>query len=163
MLLIMNESMDNHNLFSYLLFALDCITFAWMAFELILRIITCPKRIQFFVNFYTVVDVLALVTYIVQFYYGVNYHKATTITPLIKTNHKNIEIFSIVRLIRFFRFFRYSNGLQIIKYTLIASSKELLLLALLLLLPVAFFATVVYFVEREVKGVFIHYLVSPSQ
>ena len=78
----------------------------------------------------------------------------------------NIFIFIIVRLSRvetlllhfslqrhlhrFFRFLRFSNGLQIIKYTLIASSKELMLLALLLLLPVAFFATVVYFCEREV-------------
>ena len=56
----------------------------------------------------------------------------------------------ISHLHRFFRFLRFSNGLQIIKYTLIASSKELMLLALLLLLPVAFFATVVYFCEREV-------------
>ena len=150
MLLIMNENAYNHDLFSYLLFALDCVTFAWMAFELILRLVSCPKLLRFFMDIYTIVDLLALVTYIVQFNHGVSYHKAITTSTLIKTNHKNIEMFSIVRLVRFFRFIRYSNGLQIIKYTLIASSKELMLLVLLLLLPVAFFATVVYFVEREV-------------
>lgn len=150
MLLIIDENVKNWDLFSHLLFALDCVTFAWMALELILRLVSCPKLIRFFMNIYTIVDLIALATYIVQFHYGIEYHKAIKSSTVIKTNHKNIEMFSIVRLVRFFRFIRYSNGLQIIKYTLIASSKELMLLVLLLLLPVAFFATVVYFVEREV-------------
>ena len=154
MLLVITNQDSNHELFSYLLLALDYLTFAWMSIELIIRFISSPNLIQFLISFYTIVDLLTLITYALQFNYGMEYHRTKdgiVDTNSVLTEYKNIEMFSIVRLVRLIRFFRLSVGLQIFKHTIIASSRELLLLVLLLLLPVALFATIVYFFEREVS------------
>ncbi|XP_066922126.1 voltage-gated potassium channel KCNC4-like isoform X2 [Clytia hemisphaerica] len=152
LLVISDKAESNHELFTYLLLALDYLTFAWMSIELIIRFVSSPNRIQFLISFYTIVDLLTLITYALQFNHGMDYHRTkdgVIDSNSITTDYKNIEMFSIVRLVRLVRFFRLSVGLQIFKHTIIASSRELLLLVLLLLLPVALFATIVYFFERE--------------
>ena len=154
MLLVKTEEKEKHELFSYLLLTLDYLTFAWFTIELLVSLLTCPNRVSFLFSVVTFIDLLTLITYIVQFQYGLDYHKPndeSMNSDAIKTDHKNIEIFSIIRLIRLQKFFRLSIGLQIFKHTLIASSKELFLLVMLLLIPVAIFASIVYFFEREVS------------
>lgn len=154
MLLVKTEDKEEHELFSYLLLGLDYLTFAWFTIELLVNFISCSNRVSFLFSVTTLIDLLTLITYAVQFQHGLEYHKPneeSMTRDVIKTDYQNIEIFSIIRLFRLQKFFRLSIGLQIFKHTLIASSKELLLLVMLLLIPVAIFASIVYFFEREVS------------
>jgi len=154
MLLVKTEDKEKHELFSYLLLGLDYLTFAWFTIELLVNFISCSNRVSFLFSVTTLIDLLTLITYAVQFQHGLEYHKPneeSMTRDVIKTDYQNIEIFSIIRLFRLQKFFRLSIGLQIFKHTLIASSKELLLLVMLLLIPVAIFASIVYFFEREVS------------
>eukprot|EP00794_Sanderia_malayensis_P007709 gene7709-8547_t len=129
--------------FSLPVWILDVICFSWFILELFLRIFFfCPRRVQFFTSLSNWIDILAICTYIPHFTY-----EATT-----GGYSETIEILSSLRMLRFFRFFRLSSGLQVLKHTMVASSKEMLLLLLLLMIPVTIFATIVYFCERKVQN-----------
>ncbi len=62
-----------------------------------------------------------------------------------------IYVISIIRLFRLFRLFRLSTGLEILKHTMIASLKEVLMLFFMLVIPVVMFATFVYLCEFRVS------------
>ena len=130
-----------------LLIVLDVLCCTWFTTEFTLRFISAPNRTSFITEFMNVIDLLTIVPYFIHFAYT----DANPITSYISDLPDEIKVISTLRLIRLFRFFRLSTGLQILKHTMIASSKELLLLLLLLTIPVAIFATIVYYCERKVS------------
>ena len=87
------------------------------------------------------IDIITVVTYIPQFIQIAVRGELT----------EEVEIIASIRVLRLFRFFRLSSGLEVLKHTMIASSKEIMLLLLLLMIPVTLFATIVYFCERKVS------------
>lgn len=88
------------------------------------------------------IDIITVVTYIPQFIQIAVRGELT----------EEVEIIASIRVLRLFRFFRLSSGLEVLKHTMIASSKEIMLLLLLLMIPVTLFATIVYFCERKVNN-----------
>lgn len=131
-----------NQLYSDILFGVDVVSVTWFTAEFTLRFVSSPNRVSFMFQIMNVIDLLTVVPYFIQFSNGrKNY--------IFKGENNVVEILSVARLFRLFRFFRLSTGLEILKHTLIASSKELLLLLLLLAIPVAIFATIVYYCERN--------------
>ena len=129
-------------LFTDFLFILDIICCIWFMAEFLLRLISSPNRASFILQMMNVIDLITIIPYFLLFHKGrENYLEVSDY----------VEYISVVRLFRLFRFFRLSTGLQILKHTLIASSKELLLLLLLLGIPVAICAAIVYYCERQVN------------
>ena len=124
--------------------ATDITCCIWFTVELLTRFTVCPSKLQFFKQILNWIDIISVIPYYLTF----GYMGGGTFEPVV------VELLSILRLLRLFRFFRLSMGLQILKQTMIASSKELLLLLLLLTIPVAIFATVVYYCERKVREFF---------
>ena len=137
-------------LYSDLLLSLDIASFVWFAMELILRFISAPNKASFVMNTMNLIDFIVIIPYVGHFVSlgRTGYIKERTLGIW---NREWFHIFAIARLFRLFRFFRLSTGLQILKHTLIASSKELLLLLLLLAIPVAIFATIVFYCENVVS------------
>ena len=121
---------------------IDIVCFTWFTLELLLRFfVYCPNRKRFFLMLSNWVDIITVVTYIPQF-----------IQLAVKGSlTEEVEIIASIRVLRLFRFFRLSSGLEVLKHTMIASSKEIMLLLLLLMIPVTLFATIVYFCERRVS------------
>ena len=145
-----SETNDNNSIettYVILLIMLDVFCCIWFTIEFTLRFIAAPNRTSFITEFMNVIDLLTIVPYFIHFAYT----DANPITSYISDLPDEIKVISTLRLIRLFRFFRLSTGLQILKHTMIASSKELLLLLLLLTIPVAIFATIVYYCERKVS------------
>lgn len=121
---------------------IDILCFTWFAFELLIRILVYhPNRKRFFAMLLNWVDIITVLTYIPQF-----------IELAIQDHFSDyVEIIASLRLLRLLKFFRLSSGLEVLKHTMIASSKEIMLLLLMLMVPVTFFATIVYFCERQVS------------
>ncbi|XP_065069958.1 potassium voltage-gated channel protein Shaw-like isoform X3 [Rhopilema esculentum] len=121
---------------------MDLICFTWFLFEIIVRILVYhPTRKRFFVSVINWIDVISMLTFIPQFIY-----------LALKNDGKlsdEIEMIAAFRLFRLFRFFRLSSGLEVLKHTMIASSKEIILLLMMLMIPVTLFATIVHFCERQ--------------
>ena len=133
---------------------MDIICFVWFTLEVLIRFfVYCPKRSHFFLSLSNWIDMFSVMSYMAQL-----------IQIAVRGSvSEGIEIFAAFRLLRLFRFFRLSSGLQVLKHTMIASSKEMLLLLLLLMIPVAVFATAVYFCERNVSLQFQSYHSSKGQ
>lgn len=126
---------------------IDILCFTWFTFELLLRFFVYhPNRKRFFAMLSNWVDILTVLTYIPEF-----------IELALKDSlSEEVEIIASLRLFRLFRFFRLSSGLEVLKHTMIASSKEIMLLLLMLMIPVTLFATIVYFCERQVSWITMH-------
>ena len=121
---------------------LDAICFIWFTLELFVRfVVYSPRRMHFFLSLSNWIDLVSVCTYIPHFIQQ----------KIVGQYSEPIEVLSSLRMLRLFRFFRLSSGLQVLKHTMIASSKEMLLLLLLLMIPVTLFATIVYFCERKVS------------
>ena len=121
---------------------IDIVCFTWFTLELLIRFfVYYPNRTRFFIMLSNWIDIITVATYIPQFIQLAVRGRLT----------EEVEIIASIRVLRLFRFFRLSSGLEVLKHTMIASSKEIMLLLLLLMIPVTLFATIVYFCERQVR------------
>eukprot|EP00111_Clytia_hemisphaerica_P018094 TCONS_00053541-protein len=107
-----------------------CLVF--FTIEFILRVIVCPRKIQFIKDYKNWIDFLSLIpSFLMIAFPGSNW----------------IYNLVIIRLLRVFKFFKLSYGLQVLLHTLKASSYELTLLLLVLLIPLVVFSSLVYAFE----------------
>ena len=107
-----------------------CLTF--FTIEFILRVIVCPRKVQFIKDYKNWIDFLSIIP--------------SYLTIAFPTN-KWMYNLVIIRLLRVFKFFKLSYGLQVLLHTLKASSYELTLLLLILLIPLVVFSSLVYAFE----------------
>jgi len=113
----------------------------WFTVEFTLRLATCPSKQDFVKQIMNWVDFIAIWPFYVRILTTTNYPFGD---PRIE-----YDILAICRLFRLFRFFKVNLGFQILKQTMIASSRELMLLVLLLIVPVIIFASCAYLAEKE--------------
>lgn len=111
----------------------------WFTFELLLRIIFCPRRRVFFRMVTNWIDILSVMPFYLRIF------DPEDSSPI-------ADALLMIRLLRLFRFFRLLYGLQILLHTLKASSYELGLLLLILLIPVILFSSIIYYIERTMDG-----------
>lgn len=111
----------------------------WFTFELLLRIIFCPRRRVFFRMVTNWIDILSVMPFYLRIF------DPEGSSPI-------ADALLMIRLLRLFRFFRLLYGLQILLHTLKASSYELGLLLLILLIPVILFSSIIYYIERTMDG-----------
>lgn len=113
----------------------------WFTVEFTLRLATCPSKQDFVKQIMNWVDFIAIWPFYVRILTTDNYPHGTP--------HIEYDILAICRLFRLFRFFKVNLGFQILKQTMIASSRELMLLVLLLIVPVIIFASCAYLAEKN--------------
>ena len=113
----------------------------WFTIEFTLRLATCPSKHEFVKQIMNWVDFIAIWPFYIRILTTEDYPLGTpTLT---------YDILAICRLLRLFRFFKVNLGFQILKQTMIASSRELMLLVLLLIVPVIIFASCAYLAEKD--------------
>lgn len=121
-------------------FYIECICNAWFTFEITIRFIASPSKLDFCrapVNF---IDFIATLS----FYLDLCLQKFANHLE----NADILEFFSIIRIMRLFKLTRHSPGLKILIQTFRASAKELSLLVFFLVLGIVIFASLVYYAER---------------
>ncbi|KAJ7328171.1 hypothetical protein OS493_025044 [Desmophyllum pertusum] len=115
----------------------------WFTVEFTLRLATCPSKQDFVKQIMNWVDFIAIWPFYVRIFTTNDYPYGD---PRIE-----YDILAICRLFRLFRFFKVNLGFQILKQTMIASSRELMLLVLLIMVPVIIFASCAYLAEKNVN------------
>jgi hypothetical protein len=117
---------------------IDYICGVWFTAEFLIRFSTCPNIIEFSKQFLNWIDFLA----IIPFYLNIALGRGNIVS----------EILVLGRMLRLLRFFnKMSLGFQILKHTLVASSKEMFLLLLLVMIPVLIFAGILHLCESGVN------------
>ena len=113
----------------------------WFTVEFCLRLASCPSKQDFVKQIMNWIDFIAIWPFYIRIFTTDNYpHGMPNLA---------YDILAICRLFRLFRFFKVDLGFQILKQTMIASSRELMLLVLLLIVPVIIFASMAYLAEKK--------------
>ncbi|XP_014255703.1 potassium voltage-gated channel protein Shaw-like [Cimex lectularius] len=122
-------------------FYVELVCNAWFTFELVVRLIVSPNKVQFMRSPVNMIDVMATLSF---------YTDVLLQDPVARALDKAdvLEFFSIVRILRLFKLTRHSPGLKILIHTFKASAKELTLLVFFLVLGIVVFASLVYYAER---------------
>lgn len=118
-------------------FYIECASNAWFTFEIIIRFVVTPSKLEFLKAPVNIIDVVATLSFYLDF----------MLTKL-KQESDMLEFFSIIRIMRLCKLTRHSAGLKILIHTFKASAKELLLLIFFLVLGIVIFAALIYYAER---------------
>lgn len=124
------------------LYIIDIICVSWFTLEFVIRLIFCPRKLQFFKKPMNWIDFGAIVPFYLDLFIS-------------ESNIKTIVVLRVVRLIRVFRIFklsRHSYGLQILGHTLRSSCSELFLLAFFLSIGVVIFSSIIYYAEKDIPS-----------
>ncbi|KAG7220140.1 hypothetical protein INR49_001016, partial [Caranx melampygus] len=114
----------------------------WFTIEVMLRVIFCPDKAEFFRSALNIIDFVA----IVPFYLEVALSGLSSKTA--KDVLSFLRVVRFVRILRIFKLTRHFVGLRVLGHTLRASTNEFLLLIIFLALGVLIFATMIYYAER---------------
>ncbi|XP_055586832.1 potassium voltage-gated channel protein Shaker isoform X2 [Uranotaenia lowii] len=139
-------------------FVIETVCIIWFTFELSVRLLACPNKLNFFRDAMNIIDIIAIIPYFITLATVVAEEEDTLnlpkapVSPQDKSTNQamSLAILRVIRLVRVFRIFklsRHSKGLQILGRTLKASMRELGLLIFFLFIGVVLFSSVVYFAE----------------
>lgn len=120
-------------------FLIETICIIWFTFELSVRFLACPSKMNFFRDVMNIIDIIAIIPYFITLATVVAEEEDTLnlprapVSPQDKSTNQamSLAILRVIRLVRVFRIFklsRHSKGLQILGRTLKASMRELGLL-----------------------------------
>ncbi|VDP99364.1 unnamed protein product [Trichobilharzia regenti] len=133
---IRKRVIKSHQIFGYV----ECISNAWFTFEITIRFIVTPSKLEFIKSPVNIIDLLALMSFYVDL----------LLTKIIsnEASYEALEFFSIIRIMRLFKLTRHIAGLKILIHTFRASLKELVLLVFFLMVFIVIFAALMYYAER---------------
>lgn len=118
-------------------FYIECASNAWFTFEIIIRFVVAPIKLDFLKAPVNIIDIVATLSFYLDF----------MLTKL-KQESDMLEFFSIIRIMRLCKLTRHSAGLKILIHTFKASAKELILLIFFLVLGIVIFAALIYYAEK---------------
>ncbi|XP_076287203.1 potassium voltage-gated channel protein Shaker isoform X5 [Lasioglossum baleicum] len=146
-------------------FLIETICIIWFTFELSVRFLACPNKLNFFRDVMNFIDIIAIIPYFITLGTVMAEEEETIdlpkapVSPQDKSTNQamSLAILRVIRLVRVFRIFklsRHSKGLQILGRTLKASMRELGLLIFFLFIGVVLFSSAVYFAEAGTQDSF---------
>ena len=114
--------------------------------ELLLRFSVCPCKAKFFISFFNLIDILAVLpmfTFCVLHLIIPNFWMYLDLTLA----YYLVGLTTIFRSVRIMKMVKHNRGLQILCLALKASGRELILLILLVAIGMLIFSTMIYLVE----------------
>ncbi|KAL5277002.1 KCNA2 family protein [Megaselia abdita] len=146
-------------------FLIETLCIIWFTFELSVRFLACPNKLNFCRDVMNIIDIIAIIPYFITLATVIAEEEDTLnlprapVSPQDKSTNQamSLAILRVIRLVRVFRIFklsRHSKGLQILGRTLKASMRELGLLIFFLFIGVVLFSSAVYFAEAGSENSF---------
>ena len=116
-------------------FEMSC--FVWFTLEYLLRLWSCPKKMQFLKSWIDSTDLMTLVVF----------YSSLALTSSQASSTSVLRVFRLANAFRVFRLTRFSNGLRLLMYTIYKSRTDLQLLAGFLAFFIVISGSSVYFAE----------------
>lgn len=138
------ETVTIHSEHETWMFQVNTSIIVWFTLEFVLRLITCPSKLKFFVTPGNIIDFLSILPFYMSF--------------IVQSSgdQGSLAILRVIRVLRVFKLSRHSRGLQILGNTLKASFHELMMLGFFLFIMILIFGSCVYYAEyREAETKFV--------
>jgi len=123
------------------IFYVNTAVIVWFTVEFILRFISCPSKLKFFIEISSIIDFLSILPYYIQ----------VVLAAQGDSGGESFAMLRIIRVLRVFKLARHSRGLQILGNTLKASFNELMMLAFFLFVMILIFSSCAYYAEYKEK------------
>lgn len=127
-------------------FIIETMCVSWFTMEMLVRIVSCPEKMEYMKNVMNIIDILSIIPFFVSLATFLSNNDSN------QSHSVSLAILRVIRLVRVFRIFKLSRhfiGLQILGQTLKASVRELGLLMFFLLISVILFSSAMYFAEAD--------------
>ncbi|KRX26456.1 Potassium voltage-gated channel protein shk-1 [Trichinella nelsoni] len=124
-------------------FLIEVVCITWFTIEFLLRISSCPSKLQFCKSFLNVIDFIAILPFFINL--ALSNESASSMSFAV------LRVLRLVRVFRIFKLSRHSRGLQILGRTFRASLQELCLLIFFLCIGLVLFSSAIYFAESGTK------------
>ncbi|XP_074641432.1 shaker-related potassium channel tsha2-like [Tubulanus polymorphus] len=113
------------------------------AIEYLVRLISCPYKLEFISHPLNIVDLLSIVPLVIQavFIFG---HPTLRFSDIAR---RLFRAFEVVRVFRLFRLIKKYRGFQVILYSLIRSSAEIALLIVVIVMGTILFGSLIYYAD----------------
>lgn len=121
-------------------FYIDTVCVGFFTFEYVARIIVCPNRLRFIINYMSVVDVLAILPYYIDLL--LEYLSVGTSLGM-----DALVVLRVLRTLRVFKLLRHSKRLKKLTQSVRNSATELGLISFVYLVLVILFSSIIYFAE----------------
>ncbi|XP_029570046.1 potassium voltage-gated channel subfamily F member 1-like [Salmo trutta] len=125
--------------------AIETVCIGWFTIEYLLRFMSSPNKLHFFLSFMNIIDFMAIMPFYVVLtltYLG------TAMMDLAKVQQA-VQALRIMRIARIFKLARHSSGLQTLTYALKRSFKELGLLLMYMGIGIFVFSALGYTLEQS--------------
>ncbi|XP_046332918.1 potassium voltage-gated channel subfamily A member 1-like [Haliotis rufescens] len=132
-------------------FVLESICTAWFTVEVLIRIVVCPNKPQFFKDFKNLVDCTAIIPYYVTLS-----NVLTSMSCEDAKSSSSLSFLRVIRLVRVFKLTKHSAGLQVLILTFRASLQGLCLFLVAIVVCILLFSSAIYFAEMGIEGSHIH-------
>ena len=111
----------------------------WFALEFLLRLISCPSKLKFMSNFMNLVDLAAVLPYIITSAIGdVNMQGG-------------LKALRLLRVFRIFKLARHLDGLRVLGRTIYSTWRELLMILFFVLITTIIFSSLCFYAEYETQ------------
>jgi len=134
----------------------EAICIAWFTLEYFLRLVGCPKKMEFLQDKMNLVDVLAIMPYYMELVMRVENKEVSGVGLGGEDMEEEesgfrglLQVFRVFKLARILKMARHSTGLQSIVFTLQQSSRELGLLILFIGMAGLVFSCLCYYIEQD--------------
>lgn len=134
-------------------FIIDAVCVIAFSIELVVKIICCPSKLDFFKSFYNIIDVLCVLPFLITFILHVldkNFWLEREFIVVIGY----LSLSSVLRIFRLFKMARHYKSFRLMVLAVKCSIRELLLLILLISMGMLIFSTLIYFAEFQVEDNF---------
>ncbi|ESO09936.1 hypothetical protein HELRODRAFT_109357 [Helobdella robusta] len=130
-------------------FIIESVCNVWFTIEVVVRLASCPSKINFIKDFKNIVDILSIVPYYVTVF-------TLTLTKkdcLFSQNSSDALAFlRVIRLVRIFKLTKHSIGLQVLVLTFKASIEGLGMFFATLIVCMLLYSSALYYAEANYKG-----------
>ena len=125
------------------LFALKAMTILWFTVDIILRMASWPKFIDYWKNIMNVMDILS----VLPFYIEVVQWACSSSSGV--GHYGAFRALKLIRVVRVFKFLRHSKGLVLVLRAMAKARQELLMMLVCLFLFVITFGSIMFYLEND--------------
>ena len=121
-------------------FYIGTVCVGFFTFEYVARLLVCPNRLKFIINFMSIVDVLAILPYYIDLLLE---HLSVNAS----LGMDALVVLRVLRILRVFKLLRHSKRLKKLTQSVRDSAAELVLIGFIYLVMLILFSSIIYFVE----------------
>ena len=134
---------------SFWLFALNAMTILWFSVDVVLRMVSWPKFVNYWKDYMNLLDIVSVLPFYIEIIQllTTSYSEGATFTNQ-RPDYDFLRALRLIRVVRVFKFVRHSESMMVILKAVVKARHELLVLFVSIFLFVITFGSIMFYLEH---------------